>query len=86
MKRNRLNPGTPKEAHLLAAAIGRDAANSQMRHAGRTRWNRVDANLAAETMGEMYSIFGILNAWQWMPEGWVWAKNAEGDWQPRVRP
>lgn len=72
---NRMMPTTPREAHLLADAIGRDAANQRMRKAGRTAWNRADANLCAATVQEMYQVFGILNAEQWMPEGFKWAKD-----------
>lgn len=72
---NRMMPDTPREAHLLASAIGRDAANQRMRKAGRKAWNRADANVCAATVQEMYQVFGILNAEQWMPEGFEWAKD-----------
>jgi IS4 transposase len=39
---------TTREAWDLTAAGGADAANRQMRAAGRTVWNEEDAQLAAE--------------------------------------
>lgn len=75
-------PDTPREAHQMASAIGRDAANAQMRAAGRTAWNRDDANRAAEATQEMYRVFGILNADAWMPDGWMWAPDGTGNLSP----
>lgn len=69
---NAVTVNTPQQAHSLAYAMGQDAANAQMRQAGRVRWNRKDANLAAETTQRWYANFGILNASQWMPEGYEW--------------
>lgn len=40
----------------LAHAAGWDAANKQMREAGRTVWNEDDANLAAETMKRILGV------------------------------
>lgn len=75
-------PDTPREAHVLAGAIGRDAANAQMRKAGRKAWSREDANLCAHVVGEMYKEFNILNAEQWMPEGFTWGRDNNGDVVP----
>lgn len=37
----------------LAFASGQDAANQQMRKAGRVKWNLSDRNLAAETTNRL---------------------------------
>jgi hypothetical protein len=75
---------TPRMAHELASAMGKDAANNQMRKAGRDKWNRADYNLCCETVQRWYANFGILSAEQWMPEGYEWRK-VRGDWQPVAR-
>lgn len=72
---------TPQIAHEIASGAGMDAANAQMRKAGRETWNRADYNLAAETTQRWYANFGILNAGQWMPEGYEWRK-VRGEWRP----
>lgn len=46
-----------------------------MRKAGRTSWNRADTNVCAGATQEMYRVFNILNAEQWMPEGYEWSKD-----------
>lgn len=74
---------TPRMAHELAAAMGHDAANQQMRKAGRSKWNREDYNLAADTTQRWYSHFGILNAESWMPEGYEW-REVRGEWRPML--
>lgn len=38
----------------LAMAAGKDAANRQMRAAGRKRWNLDDWNLAADVFSRLY--------------------------------
>lgn len=38
----------------LAMAIGKDAANQQMRKAGRTQWNLDDWNRAAKVFAQVY--------------------------------
>lgn len=75
-----LTPQTPRDAHRIAASAGRDAANRQMRAAGRSAWSRADAALAADEMMRLYRAFGLLNAEQWLPEGWTWAE-VDGEWQ-----
>lgn len=47
---------TPKRTwtYSLAMAAGQDAANAQMRKAGRKRWSRADWNLAAETFNRLF--------------------------------
>ncbi len=40
----------------LALAAGKDAANARARKAGRKRWNRDDAVLAAETTGKLMDL------------------------------
>jgi hypothetical protein len=42
-----------KMTYTIAHAAGWDAANKQMRAAGRTAWNEEDYNLAARTMNEL---------------------------------
>jgi hypothetical protein len=37
----------------IARSVGQDAADRQMRKAGRTSWNRADYNLAARTMNRL---------------------------------
>lgn len=45
---------TPK----LIVAVSRDAANSQMQAAGRTKWSRADARLACETQARLMQKHG----------------------------
>jgi len=45
----------------LAFAAGTDAANRQMRKAGRTRWNLDDRNLAGETTVRICILAGLLH-------------------------
>lgn len=44
-----------KITYHLAMAAGQDAANRQMRKAGRTAWSEEDYNLAAATTGRLLS-------------------------------
>ena len=44
----------------LAHAAGTDAANRQMRKAGRTAWSEDDYNLACRTMNELFPMAGML--------------------------
>lgn len=81
---------TPELAHTLACAAGTDAANRQMRKRNanlppskrRERWNRADAALACETTQKWYRNFNILNSHQWMPEGFEWRQDSDGEWKP----
>jgi hypothetical protein len=43
----------------IARATGWDAANRQMEQAGRTKWNRADYQLAAETFNRLFPLQGI---------------------------
>lgn len=40
----------------LAMAVGRDAANRNMRKAGRERWNEDDWNVACETFDRLFPL------------------------------
>lgn len=42
--------------YKIAMAAGRDAANKQMRQAGRTSWNEDDWNLAAEIVERLVAV------------------------------
>lgn len=42
--------------YSLAMAAGQDAANAQMRKAGRKRWNLDDWNLAAATFERLFPL------------------------------
>ena len=53
---------TAGHAWELAYAAGTDAANRQMRAAGRTRWNLDDRNLSAERTNRMLTSMGFLDA------------------------
>lgn len=40
----------------LARASAMDAANMQMRRSGRSAWNEEDANLAAQTLADLWPV------------------------------
>jgi hypothetical protein len=53
-----MNPSkwTWKDWYELARAAGFDAANANMRKAGRTRWNLADRNLCARTWNKLLDL------------------------------
>ena len=46
----------PVMTYRTAMAAGEDAANRQMRKAGRTKWSRADYNIAARTFNRLYPV------------------------------
>ena len=44
-----------KLTYEMAMSAGKDAANRQMRKAGRKKWNKADYNLAARTANKLLS-------------------------------
>lgn len=49
--------------YTFAMAIGKDAANRQMRKAGRTKWSVADYNLACRTVEKLRKQFGFDPCW-----------------------
>lgn len=88
---------TPRKAHDMAYAAAWDAVSSAQRArigkgsrakrlpigVGFTplRMTPSDRALFCDTVGRWYSNFNILNAGQWMPEGYEW-QVVDGDWKP----
>jgi hypothetical protein len=45
------------------------------------KMTKADQRLFCESVGRWYRAFGILSAYQWMPEGYEWRK-VRGEWRP----